>query len=81
MRLFDPCTVLERARASWVLPVPGKSSSSRCPSESMQVNASRMTCSLPSTALSTLATMAPKVSVNHCACSCVTVMSVFLFPC
>src|SRR6478609_6400161 len=74
MRELVPCTVLEMARASWVLPVPGKSSSSRWPSESMQVSASRMTCSLPSTALSQFATMAENVWANQADWSWVTVM-------
>src|SRR6478609_10671551 len=74
MRELVPCTVLEMARASWVLPVPGKSSSSRWPSESMQVRASRMTCSLPSTALSQFATMAENVWANQADWSWVTVM-------
>ena len=76
MRLLVPCTVLAIARASWVLPVPGKSSSSRCPSESMQVSASRMTCCLPRTAWSTLSTIWVNAWANHWAWSLVTVMGV-----
>ena len=41
IRAWLPCTVLANARASIVFPVPGKSSSRMCPSDSMQVNVSR----------------------------------------
>src|ERR1700689_4758202 len=73
IRLCVPCTELAIALAREVLPVPGKSSSSRWPSDTMQVSASRMTCCLPSTACSTLLTSAPKARANQFACSDVTV--------
>ncbi len=73
MRLLTPSTLSEMARASEVLPVPGKSSSSTWPSLIMAVNISSMTCCLPSRACSTLATSRPKVSAKRSACSCVIV--------
>src|SRR5690606_17925062 len=74
MREWLACTDAASARASEVLPVPGKSSSSRWPRENRHVSASRTTCSLPSTACSTLATRRPKASANCCACSAVVVV-------
>ena len=81
IRVLVPCTVPASARASWVLPVPGKSSSRRCPSESMQVSASRITWSLPSTAFSTFCTIWVNACSNHWACSVVTVMECVAFRC
>ena len=74
MRLWLPCTEAAMARARAVLPVPGASSSSRCPSESKQVSASRTTGALPSSAWPTLSTIFAKVSANQAACSGVTVI-------
>src|SRR3989440_5387692 len=74
MRAWDPLMVLASALASEVFPVPGKSSSNRCPSDSRQVNASRTTKSLPRIAPLTLATIRSNVSLNRAACSVVTVM-------
>jgi hypothetical protein len=65
MRLCVPWTLAASARASWVLPVPGTSSSRRCPSESRHVRASRVTCSLPRIAFWTLATSESKVLANQ----------------
>ena len=65
--------MLANAFASIVLPVPGRSSSSRWPPETRQVNASRTTCLLPRTACSTLATSRPNVSANHLTSSVWTV--------
>src|SRR4051812_39780762 len=62
------------ARASIVLPVPGKASSSRWPSDSMQVRASRTTCPLPSNACSTFAAIASNVWAYHWTCSSVTLI-------
>ena len=56
IRACEASTVLASARASMVLPVPGKSSSSRCPPVTRQASASRTTWSLPSTARSMLPT-------------------------
>src|SRR6478609_10660655 len=69
IRELVPCTVSARARASEVFPVPGKSSSSRCPSASRQVTASPIGRGLPRTAWPTLATSLPNVSANQDACS------------
>ena len=69
IRLCVPCTELAIALASEVFPVPGKSSSSRCPSESRQVSASLTMCCLPSTACSTFVTSAPNARANQLACS------------
>src|SRR5690606_13792704 len=69
MRWWLPWTVEAIARASEVLPVPGASSRSRCPRVSIDVRASRMTSSLPSTARATLPTSLSKVSANHADCS------------
>ena len=69
MRERVPWTVAASARAKAVLPVPGASSSRRCPSESMVVRAKRMTSCLPSKASPTLSTMREKVSANHVAFS------------
>ena len=71
-RLFVPWMELAIALASEVFPVPGKSSSSRCPSETRQVSASRTMWFLPSTACSTFVTSAPKALANQLACSDVT---------
>ena len=46
IRLCVPCMELAIALASEVFPVPGKSSSSRCPSETRQVSARRTMCCL-----------------------------------
>src|SRR5699024_4446230 len=72
IREWLACTVAATARAREVLPVPGKSSSSRCPPESRQVRVSRTTWSLPSTAAETLPTRRVKVSANQAAWSGVT---------
>ncbi len=65
MRECVPCTVAAMARASAVLPVPGASSKSRCPSANMQVSAKRMTSSLPRSALPTLSVILVKESANQ----------------
>ena len=65
IRELVPCTVLAIDLASTVLPVPGTSSSRRCPPVSMHVIASRMVWVLPLMATSTLSTSWPKVSANH----------------
>src|SRR5882757_7439415 len=52
-----------------VLPVPGKSSSSRCPSETRQVSARRTTCCLPNTAWPMFAARRVNTSANHAAWS------------
>src|SRR5699024_5171743 len=72
MREWLACTVAATARASEVLPVPGKSSSSRCPPDSRQVRVSRTTCDLPSTAADTFATSRSNVAANQAAWSGVT---------
>src|SRR5690554_3486687 len=74
MRLEVPSTLWAIARASEVLPVPGKSSSSRWPSLSRAVNDNRMTKVLPRSTWSTLATSRLKMSVNQLACSGVMLM-------
>ena len=50
IRLWLPCTEAAIALARAVFPVPGASSSNRCPSASMQVSARRITGALPSNA-------------------------------
>src|SRR5580692_5799591 len=72
-RLWVPWMELAIALASEVFPVPGKSSSSRWPSETRQVSASLTMCCLPSTACSTLVTSAPKARANQLTCSAVIV--------
>ncbi len=69
-----PCTVAASALASWVLPVPGASSSSTWPSASSAVSTSRITSGLPSTAMSDVVDEPLKVSANQVACSGVMVM-------
>src|SRR2546423_2638413 len=83
IRAWEPLTVLASALASEVFPVPGKSSSSRWPSDSRQVKASRTTWSLPRMALLMLATMRSKASLNRAACSGLTVTPVLPYsrPC
>ena len=75
IRLLVPWTVAAKARASAVLPVPGASSSSRCPSARRQVTANRMTGALPRRASPTLSTIRAKVPANHAAFSGVKVTS------
>src|SRR5699024_11975097 len=72
IREWLACTVAATARANEVFPVPGKSSSSRCPPDSRQVKVNRTTCDLPSTAADTLATSRSNVSANQAAWSGVT---------
>src|SRR5690606_18071362 len=74
MRLCDPWTEAAMDRASIVLPVPGASSRSRCPSASMQVSARRTTGALPRTAWPTFPTSRSKVWANQAACSGVIVV-------
>ena len=74
MRLWFPCTVCAIERASVVLPVPGKSSSSRCPSASMQVTESRIASVLPRITRSMLRTIDANVSENQRAWSGVIAM-------
>ena len=74
MRVLVPCTDCAMARASEVLPVPGTSSSSTCPSLSIAVSTSSTTWRLPSTARSTLSAICAKVWANQVACSCVMVI-------
>src|SRR6476469_1596378 len=88
MRLCVPCTVADSARASCVLPVPGKSSRSMWPSESRPVSARRVTCYLPRTAFSMLPTSSSNVCANQVTCACVmrpvagvAVMGVVLLSC
>ena len=69
IRLWDPWTVAAMARARAVFPVPGASSSRRCPSVSRQVSASRTTGALPSTACPTLSVSLANESANHAAFS------------
>ena len=71
MRAWEPDRLLARPRASMVLPVPGKSSSSRWPSETRQVRVSRMTCRLPSTAFEMLSVTRSKASRNQATSSAV----------
>src|SRR6478752_1852387 len=78
IREFVPCTVAASALASEVLPVPGKSSSSKCPSDSRQVTASEMVRGLPSTAWPMLPTSEENVWANHWAWS--GVMVIFQAP-
>ncbi len=54
-------TDLARALAKFVLPVPGTSSISRCPSASMPMTAIRTTSGLPSSTWETVAMMRPPV--------------------
>ena len=74
MRELVVRTAAASARASWVLPVPGTSSSSRCPPLSIVVTTSRTTFALPTTATPTAETIRSKVSANHAACSGVIVV-------
>src|SRR5690606_36852753 len=75
MRLLVPLTLCAIARASEVLPVPGKSSSSRWPSLNSAMNPRRTTTVFPSSTCSTPDTSRPNVSWKPLACSGVIVMS------
>ena len=61
MRVLVPCTDCASARASDVLPVPGTSSSSTCPSLSIAVSTSSTMWRLPRIARSTLSAICAKV--------------------
>src|SRR5690606_24442916 len=76
MRECVPSIEAPSALARLVLPVPGASSRSTCPSANSAVRTRRMTWSLPRTACPMLFWMVPKVSANHAACSGVIVTSV-----
>src|SRR5690606_2638374 len=74
MRLLVPSTLWAIARAREVLPVPGKSSSSRWPSLKSAMNPRRTTKVLPSSTCSTPDTRRPNVSWKALACSGVIVI-------
>ena len=78
MRLAEPATLCAIARASEVLPVPGKSSSSRWPSLKSATKPRRTTKVLPSSTCSTPATRRPKASWKAVACSGVMVIGFVL---
>lgn len=64
IRLNDMSMELARPRASWVLPVPGLSSSRMCPPTTMAVAHWRMGASLPTTTWETLSTSLANFSWN-----------------
>ena len=69
MRRTVASTEAARARASIVLPTPGTSSMSRCPSASRHTKALRTASGLPSITLPTDATIASVVRANPSAVS------------
>jgi hypothetical protein len=69
MRELLPVTVWLSVRASAVLPVPGKSSSSTCPSLIAVASTSSTMWRLPRMACSMLSARRLKVSANQAACS------------
>ena len=64
-----PCTVAATARARAVFPVPGASSSNKCPSANIVTRANLTTSSLPNRARPTLPTIRANVSANQAAFS------------